>query len=309
MAKKSRSGSKRSAQGAWEILRGGVMPKGFVDARVAEAKRRLQPGRGEVKGAGGQLARLWSDAQGPERPLPSDPTAAKARDALLALHGKLAKTKLAAPKLPLEVGGLQSGRITVKVTPPFDYAITIPTLIQGSPAVSATANKNGQMGVSAVTAQKLLNAGSAFSEVGIFFHPLGTGHLSVSANPSFSFQWWTNSLGTKPVRSAGGANLSIFGLEITEPVNFRVVQTAGTTFKNWDEQSTGEVHFDIRTDVPASPSAQIEVSRGLVYVVFVSAFAHVEGRGWPGSLAGAMMSVTVPSITWSFEPTLVFENA
>jgi hypothetical protein len=39
--------------------------------------------------------------------------------------------------------------------------------------------------------------------------------------------------------------------------------------------------------------------------VFVSVYCAVYNAGWPGSLAGAMLSATVPAITWEFEPELV----
>ena len=51
----------------------------------------------------------------------------------------------------------------------------------------------------------------------------------------------------------------------------------------------------------------LEVDHGLVYLLFVEADVHVEGVGWPGSLAGAKMAVTVPSITYDFQVQQVFE--
>jgi hypothetical protein len=47
-------------------------------------------------------------------------------EGLLGIHKKLAKRKLAAPKLAGEVGGILGG-FSVKVVPPFDYAYTIPS--------------------------------------------------------------------------------------------------------------------------------------------------------------------------------------
>jgi hypothetical protein len=41
--------------------------------------------------------------------------------------------------------------------------------------------------------------------------------------------------------------------------------------------------------------------------VFIEAETHVEGVGWPGSLAGAVLSVTVPSITYDFQMRQVLE--
>jgi hypothetical protein len=41
--------------------------------------------------------------------------------------------------------------------------------------------------------------GNSFAEVGLYFHPLSTGTLSVSAAPIFSFEWWTD-VPQRPVR-------------------------------------------------------------------------------------------------------------
>ena len=40
--------------------------------------------------------------------------------------------------------------------------------------------------------------------------------------------------------------------------------------------------------------------RSLDYCLFVSLSVHVIGRGWPGSLAGSVISVAVPSFTYEF---------
>lgn len=293
--------------GAWKILRGGnTIPRGLVDLRVAEARRMLQAGRADGRGVAGQMARYFGLAQGEAPRISAAPGAERGVEGLLALHEKLARRKLAAPRVPAEVGGLMPGRITVKVTPPFDYAFTIHTPIIGATQVAATATKNGQLSSSAVSDRSRFNAGSAYAEAGIFFHPLSAGRLRVSASPAFSFQWWTNSLGTRAVRSEGTGMLAIFGLEAnpSDPRNFTVVSSAGTHFEHWDETSTGEVQFDVGS-TQAPVSVELDVSRSLVYVLFVSAHTHVEGGPWPGSLAGAMMSVTVPSLTWEFDPALV----
>jgi hypothetical protein len=91
-------------------LRGGRgLPRGLVDARIAEIKRRLAASPAGARGLGTQMSRAWSRAQGP-RPLPSDPKTKKALDELLAIHNKLGKRKLAAPKLPILPGGLLPAR-------------------------------------------------------------------------------------------------------------------------------------------------------------------------------------------------------
>jgi hypothetical protein len=312
MPKKSGSGSAKQ-RSAWELLRGGRgLPKGLVDARIAEIKRRIEASPTGAKGLGTQMSRAWGRAQGP-RPLPSDPKAKKALDELLAIHRKLGKRPLAAPKLPIHPGGLLPGQISVQVTPPYDYALTIETPPNNGydePATTfAAANKNGQLSCSAVTnIDAHHNMGSAFAEVGIYFHPLSAGTLTVSAAPIYSFEWWTNSLGAAEVQSMGTLELAVYGLQLIpeNPFDFYVGPVAGVTVKTWNETTPGQIGLDTGFDVQ-SPllSTQIAVERDQLYVVFVDVDVHVVGAGWPGSLAGALVSAAVPSINWTFDPQVV----
>lgn len=297
---------------AWEVLRGGRgLPRGLVDARIAEVKRRLEASPTGAKGLGTQMSRAWSRAQGPQ-PLPSDPKAKKALDELLALHRKLGKRPLAAPKIPIFPGGLLAGQISVKVTPPYDYALTIQTPPNNGfdePAtIAAAADKNGQLSCSAITVSDAHNMGSSFAEVGFYFHPLSAGTLSVSAAPIYSFEWWTNSLVAAEVTSGASLDLTVYGLQLMpgEPFDFTVVSTAGTPVVSWNETTPGQIRIGDGFNVQSPAlSTQIAVERDLLYVVFVSASTNVIGAGWPGSLAGAMLSAAVPSITWTFDPEIV----
>jgi hypothetical protein len=309
MGRKGRRRTTQTAGSAWEILRGGPMPKGLI-ARLADIGSGFAGERAKADGIRGQVARHSADAQGRPDPIPTDPRSKKALDGLLALHGKLGRRKLVAPKVPAVVGGISGGRISVTITPPYDYALTIQTPpnngVHKPATAAAAANKNGTLSCSAITTHER-SMGSAYAHVGIFFHPLSAGTLRVSASPAYSFQWWTNSIGTREVQSGGSADINIYGLEqrTTQPGDFSIVSVAGTPFKRWLETETGRVRFDVGFDVQNPVSAQMSVGRGLVYLVFVTVHCHVLNAGWPGSLAGAMLSATVPSITWEFEPDLV----
>jgi len=84
--------------------------------------------------------------------------------------------------------------------------------------------------------------------------------------------------------------------------------TAGNEFFSWDETESGQVHLDFGANVQAPVlSAQLRVSRRLVYLLFVDADVHVEGVGWPGSLAGAKLRVTVPYLTYDFRMEQVIQ--
>lgn len=232
---------------------------------------------------------------------PGDP---RAEAELLALHQRLAGHPLAAPKIAAEAGGLFPGRITVKVTPPFDYAFTIPDH-EGETISSGFANTNGQLAGRAVTARKrgLQHAGM-YAEMGLFFHPLSAGTIRVSANPTFSFQHWTNSLGSSFVRSFGSAQLGIFTFDRQGHIGGGPI----SQMKTWNEEQVGQVRADFGFDQTASLSVHMDVTRTLVYALCIALDVHAFGVGWPGSLAGADLAVSVPSITWQFDLIPVLEQ-
>ena len=293
--------------GVLKFLRtGGMrMPADLKGQRLAAAQEGI---RQEVarEGIARRGAKLWGALQESTGPVGDGTADAKALDGLLAVHKKLAGTKVAAPPVAAEVGGLFPGTISVKETPPFDYAITIPTVILGDPVVTGAANTSGQLNGSAVTATEGRSAGSWYSEMGLYFHPLAAGRLRLSTSPSFSFQWWTNSL--KPqhaVRSFGHAGLGIFTLD-------RLGNVGGGAqpahLKLWDEQATQQIRFDFGSSASTPLSVELEVNPTLIYCLFVSLNVHVQGAGWPGSLAGAVISVAVPSFSYDFSIHPVLEQ-
>jgi hypothetical protein len=244
----------------------------------------------------------------------SDPQTAKALEGLLGIHKKLATEKLAAPKPLGGIGGIRPGSISATVVPPFDYNIQIPTVLAGNqPTISGSTDKNtGQMSVSCLTANEPgFNGGSMYTTVGIYFHPVAPGTLTVRATPKYSFQWWTNSIPpSSAVRSTGSGNLNIYGVDVasqTTGATGTIISTATQQFFGWDEQQLDQINLDFGFDLETTVTTQIAVDHTLVYLLFVDIDAGVEGDGWPGSLAGAEMSATVPSISYDFEPKLVLQ--
>lgn len=309
-SKHKRTGSE---SGALEFFRGGkAIPEALVRRHIADVREKRKALFERTTSTKRQMTKYLSQIQSLSGPDPSDPQTAKALDALLGLHKKLASQKLAFPKIPIGLGGILPGRISATVVPPFDYDVTIPTVIEGEPTLTLSADKNtGQMSVSCVTSvQNESNSGSAYATVGIYFHPMTAGTLIVSANPTYSFQWWTNSLNSgASVRSFGSTGLTIYGVDVAAEVTGgtgTIVSVAGQSLFTWDEDQTGQVDLDFGSDLHTPVSTQIEVNPTLVYLLFVEADTHVEGVGWPGSLAGAVISVTVPSITYEFEAREVF---
>ena len=162
------------------------------------------------------------------------------------------------------------------------------------------------MRLSAVTAnERARSGGSLYATVGIYFHPPGRGTLTVSAAPIYSYLWWTNSLTSGDfVRSFGQVALTVYGINVAG-LNAgelgTIEATAGTSFYLWDETRSGEINLDFDSNVQApAMSAQLNVDRDLVYLIYVDADVHVDGEGWPGSLAGSRLTVSVPYITYNF---------
>ena len=305
-----------SLQGnALQILRGGkAVPRDLVHRCIADLQQKRKAQLDQRNSTERKMAKYLGQAQGSGKSDTKDPRVTQSLDSLLGIHQKLAKQKLVAPQVPGGFGGILPGHITVTVVPPFDYDVIIPTVLAGNqPTLDGSSDKNtGKMSASAITAtQPGFNGGSMYTTVGVYFHPFGPGTLTVHATPKFSFQWWTNSIRpTALVRSFGSGALTIYGVDVASQTTGGVgtiVSGASTQFKLWDENETAQVRFDFGFDLQAPTSVQLDVNHNLVYLLFVEADVHVEGVGWPGSLAGAKMAVTVPSITYDFEVQQVFE--
>jgi hypothetical protein len=300
MAKK-RAAAKQQTQISDFLRTGGTkIPSGFAHSATEAIRARLRDKLIAGTAVRKQGAKLLGGLKGGSAVQLRDPANKKALDALLAWHKKRAAKKLSFPKVPGDIGGVFPGSFSGTIVPPFDFADTIPTLLDNvsDPTISASASRNGQISASAVSSQgRGFNGGSEFARVGIFFHPMTAGTLTISASPTYSFQWSTNSLNTSLVTSFGSVGLTIFGMNEFQQI------LAGTNalYELWDEEDTGEINFNFGFDIQKSLSISLNVAPTLMYLCFVEVDAHVVGMGWPGSLATSMASATVPSIHYSFE--------
>jgi len=304
-------GSKSSSanQGAefLKVLRGGKpVPDAFIRRRMADAKRTVEASFKEKYAIDKQYAKFWNQIYKPSKPVNNDPQTAQGLDGILSLHKKLAKQKLLAPKILGDVGGIFPGRFGATITPPFDYAYSLAFLDSGSPTLTGSASKTtGQSSASAISNSTSPSAGSVYTEIGIYLHPMfGPARLTVSAHPAFSIEWWTNSLNTtSPVRAFGSGALGVYAQ------TGEIGPTTGVDaiFDCWDEQATQTVLFDFGSNPHIPVSAQVQVDPSLECAIFVSTTTHVEAIGWPGSLAGSIMTVTLPSITFELDMIQVLE--
>jgi hypothetical protein len=300
MAKKSRASSQQTRIPELLRLGGTKVPAGFANTAAettrASLQQRLDAGSA-VQKAG---AKLVGQLRGPSMIDVADPANKKTLDGLLNWHKKIAAKKLPAPKVPRALGDFLPGRISGMIVPPFDFADTIPALLANvsNPTLAASANRNGQISASAVSAQaRGFNGGSEYARVGFFFHPMTQGTLTISASPTYSFQWSTNSLNTSMVRSNGSVGLTIYGMNELG----QIPASAGDLYETWDADASGQIDFNFKFDVQKQLSTSLSVTPSLIYLCFVEVFAFVLGVGWPGSLATAMASATVPSISYTFE--------
>jgi hypothetical protein len=293
---------------AMEFLRlGGTrIPAGFASKAAAATKSMLQKKLDARNALRKQGAKLFGGLKGASAVAVNDPANKKALDGLLSWHKKIAGKKLAFPKVHLGVGGFFPGSISGTIVPPFDFADSIPGLLANvsNPTLSVSASVNGQISASAASSQtRGFNGGSEYARVGIFFHPMTQGRLTISASPTYSFAWSTNSLNTSDVTSNGDVGLTIYGMNDMGGI----LAAAGGFYESWDELATGQINLDYGFNVKKSLSASVDVTPSLVYLCFVEVFTFVLGMGWPGSLATAMASATVPSISYEFDPLPVLE--
>ncbi len=306
MAKKS--GATKQDLRVMEFLRlgGTKIPAGFASKAAAATKSMLRKKLDAGIVLRKQGAKLYSELKGASTVGVNDPANKKALDGLLSWHKKIAGKKLPFPKVPVGVGGFFPGSISGTIVPPFDFADSIPALLANvsNPTLSVSASVNGQISASAVTSQTPgFNGGGEYARVGIFFHPMTQGTLTISASPTYSFEWSTNSLNTSYVTSSGDVGLTIYGMNDLA----QILATAGADYELWEELATGQINFDFGFNVKKSLSASLDVTPSLVYLCFVEVEAAVVGMGWPGSLATAMASATVPSISYEFVPRPVLE--
>ena len=298
-----RSGANRRDLEVTEFLRlgGKRIPAGFAAKALAATKALRRRQMGTAQGMRTARAKLFARLKDESAVAVDAPANQKTLEQIASLHRKLAAKKLRFPKVRGGIGWISPGTISGTLVPPFDFADTIPAAIAGNTELSASANVDGQIGASAATGEAGSdNNGSEYARVGFFFHPMTQGTLTVSASPTYSFEWSTNSLNNTPVTSSGNVGLTVYGMnELAQ-----ILSTAGSTYTSWQQDTTG-VQFNFGFDLQNSASVSLPVTPEQIYLCFVEVFAQAMGCGWPGSLASAMASATVPSMSFEFVPLVV----
>jgi len=302
MAKKSKGRDWHG--GPIEFLRGGKdFPKSLLRSRIAEVKRRLSTQFKEKSAIQREAAQYWSKLA---PPIPKGPEATRALNGLRGISDQLAKKKLVVPAPPAQQSRIIGPNFFATVTPPYDYAFALPQgNLQGE---AASADKNsGQLSVSAVTDFAKPSSPFAYAETGIYFRPVVPAGLRVWASPAFAFSWSVNSLSMAyPAEADILGSLTILGEQGTD---FGPRRTASQFFpgpNGVSESITQGLAFDFQSNPGTPLFAELEVDPSFFYVLYVCCDCDVIGEGWPGSLATASLSVTVPFITFevSLQPII-----
>lgn len=292
-----------------EFLRPGTVPDALLQRRIADVKRGIIGRSKEGYAIDRQYAKYRREIQKSQKS-GNESRMTQALDGVLGIHKKLAKQKLAAPAVRAGVGGIVAGRLGATITPPFDYAFSLydtpawSSPFFGNPTLSASANKDtGQISNSAVTEYQAPSSGNVYSEMGIYLRsPWGPANLSVSASPAYTFEWWANSIhpGGGFVTSAAGAWLGIYARQGDSPDAIG----ASSNITAWFGIPNPGLLFDWGSNPGASVSAELNgLDPSYECLLYIAVVNQVDALGWPGTLAGSMMSVTTPYI--SFELDLI----
>ena len=93
----------------------------------------------------------------------------------------------------------------------------------------------------------------------------------------------------------------IYDPKIGQPYRRCVVHV----FNDWYENQLNGLRFDFAIDEAFPVALQVDnFHPSEELAVYVGTLTLADGQGWPGSLAGAVMSVAVPSITLTLGPVL-----
>jgi hypothetical protein len=292
MPKASRAS--QSQERAFELLRGGKVPGGAGQRLMADLKRnlsaRLKKKSAIRRQAAEHLGRI-------ERPIADNAKAARALSGLREITDRLAKQKLVMPRTAALAGGIIAGSYTLRFTPPYTALgeSTEPGTVgvfYGNPTGSVSADPDlGQLNCSIATDFKSPSSGSAMGVMGVYFRPiLGSATARVWFSSEIGLSWWVNSIG--PEACAGWQGL----IELYQYNGAFTSLTRGA-FLGGAEDAVNALNFDFVSYPGPTWYLKAPVSSEHFYFVVISLSCSATGAGWPGSLAGAITSVIVPSIT------------
>lgn len=121
--------------------------------------------------------------------------------------------------------------------------------------------------------------------------------MSVSASPASSFQWWVNTLVQRRVISAGTAKV---GIAARQGDSTEWQEAYSIISSSWfDDEQFG---FDWGSNPGELVSTKLyDLDPSYECLLYVAVLNQVDALGWPENLAGSVLSVTVPSITFELD--------
>ncbi|HTW61882.1 MAG TPA: hypothetical protein VMD55_08730 [Terracidiphilus sp.] len=295
----SRTSSVDKAGNNLAFWQGGKLSSNAVQRQLAQIQR---AGAAEIAEKGRiqqQAARYLRQVQTPAKPEKGE-TADKALKSLRALTDRISKQKKL-PRPPIIPPNPVWGSYTMTFTPPDytelggDYAEGQITSVTGDPTISSTGNvSTGQMSCTVESNYDSPSSGTASNLFGFYFQPhFPSATVEVSFSSQLNFYWYVNSIRNKYAFSAGQGLLEIyqyFGGPPTTPLS-------RGAFIGWGVDAINNLDFDFYSGPGPTWSLTAPVNGNYFYFVVFRLSASATASGWPGSLAGASATVTVPSVT------------
>lgn len=224
--------------------------------------------------------------------------AAATAKGLAALDGQLRRRRVPAPAPVRDAPRIFTGSIGATRTTPFDYQWTWTAQNGGARAVASADRLNGQINIDSYT-NGVDSTGWCRAAVGIYFRPVvANGILRISANPAFTYNWFT-------ICTLASAHSDAFiGLYVgryTLAGGFDGAPVNQMT-SLWNDDSWWSGSWSNKGSNSGFPLfAQLNVDSAHWYAIWVWTGGSADGAGWgtfSGSGANSVLRTTVPSITW-----------
>jgi hypothetical protein len=293
--RKTKGRAKQHKQTDLEFFQGGPIADSVVRKHVADVKRRLAAEFDEDNAIRQQAAKLSSQLTAP---IYDGEQSELAIDGLRKVTERLAKRKLPKPAIHRFIPDI-FGRYTLKFTPPYlglgGVAAGQVSSVTGNPTLVATGvDSLGQMTCSVDTNFEKPSSGTASNLMGVHFKPMfkhATARISFDSQLAFSY--YVNSIRNKIATARGQGLIQLFRFDnaFVQPALQR------GAFIGFNEIAQNELDFNAHSAAGPTWFLEAPVSSDHFYFVVISLSCSARGEGWPGSLAGAKVMVTVPSIT------------
>jgi hypothetical protein len=256
-----------------------------------------------------EAAKYRKKIETPRKAIGASKETAQTAAALRAITDQVAKRKVIPPVLSRDVSGILAGTYSVTISPPYPYTFFESSIYRGSPSSAAWADDyTGQITLRTETDNSRASWATPTAGLGIFFSPnFPTGFLRARANLATTFSWWVNALPRCEAASNASFNFGIWvltpeGLAVQLP-DYHQVEVL------WSSMVYDGLDFDFGSKAyPLSTQSKVDGGQTYLVLLLCTCDAH-DTAGWPGSLAGANLAATLPSVTLEVEAFPVLSGA